>query len=72
MVSGLLASVPPKQPLQDWERGLLQTPAEEVFYLHGGNLSPEWSLVIAAGVIGLGRLRAYRAAQPKPLGEVAP
>lgn len=68
MVSGVLGSVPPRKPLQDWERAILQTPTEEVFYLYGGNLSPEWSLTIAAGAIALGRWREYQATRERPLG----
>lgn len=75
MLSGILTSVPPKAPLRPWEREILQPPCEEVFYMYGGNLSPEWSLVIAAGVVALGRWRearmasdAGRALPPEPQG----
>lgn len=76
MASGILAGLPPRKPLRDWERAILAPPAEEVFYMYGGNLQPEWALVIAAGVVAIGRWREAKADQadkaPLPPQPAAP
>lgn len=51
MADGLAQAFPPKAPLRDYERAMLETPLQETIYKYGGNVDPAVSLAIAAGAI---------------------
>jgi hypothetical protein len=63
MLGVLAERLPPKLPLTDQEKMIIQGPLDRVLYKYGENIPCEWQLIIAVGFVAVGRFAAHELAK---------